>query len=479
MDAPAFDATRFVRLALRSIALYFLIFNPAMAVDPLTVPPTSGQLTYYGTGSGFLCYYDGTSPVGSDEGAVALATARVWSYSIIGFAKQGSGIYDGKHYSWYMDVPHAYPYNTTYTVAQYVCPEGSKNASPPAYNCGGMPNARNNPNECCPCGYIYDSGQGMCVLSNTAACTQCPAHASRTSPGAPCTCDVGYKFDAAGTSCVLEQYTISIQPAPTNNGAYTILPSTALPLEAVVTDQNGVVQAGKQVTLTVDVQGGSGGHDHNENRPKGIFTCGSMGTSWTCTLTTGYNGQAPFIFVSTPVSGVHTITAACSGCGNTATAPVNVKVDNLIPIPASPLYALQDSTGAVIGAISGKHTANHYLTATAIGRLNALARLYKTSINPNKILYLNDASLVWGGLFDVGNTPWMSPHSLHDTGVSLDIRAANSGPNNEGAVPDTVFSEFFIQTNKKNIKAALHCNGSTVTAVCFGIPYNRHIHVDF
>lgn len=296
---------------------------------------------------------------------------------------------------------------------------------------------------------------------------------------------------AAGCVAHSTPISISIEPAGTlpTNGTYTIKPSTILPLNAVVKDQNGVVQAGKQVTITVNVQSGTngvpdgnGGHLHTENRPKGVFTCSSsLGASpATCTLTTDYSGQAPFIFVATPVSGAHTITATCTGCGNTATAPVNVKVDDLIPIPASPRYALQDSTGAVIGAIPGKHTANHYLTSTAIGKLEKLAKLYTTKINSKGMLYLNDASLVWGGLFDVGSsTPWSSPHSLHDKGRSLDIRAANSGPNNEGAVPATDFREFIKQANGNGFKMGLHCKNSSDTNYCLGQPNNRHFHVDF
>lgn len=276
---------------------------------------------------------------------------------------------------------------------------------------------------------------------------------------------------------------ISIEPVGTlpDNGTYSILPSATLPLNAVVKDQNGVVQGGKQVTITANVQDGTGGHLHAENRPKGVFTCSSSLTAppATCTLTTDYSGQAPFIFVSTPVSGTHTITATCAGCGNTATAPVNVKVADLMPIPASPLYALTDLAGAVIGAIPGKHTANHHLTATAISKLGDLANIY-TKVNPNAKLYLNDASLVWGGLFDVGNsTPWSSPHSLHDKGASLDIRAANSGPNNEGAVPATLFAVFLDKSRRKGFKIGLHCRNSSDTTYCLGQPNNRHFHVDF
>jgi hypothetical protein len=312
----------------------------------------------------------------------------------------------------------------------------------------------------------------------------------------PCGCPVAfdpavpYSWNPATGACDSpKKLTITL------SGGTEVKPSTLLPFNAVVKDQNGVVQAGIQVSLTVDVQtlgvqsgaigvlNGEGGHLHTANRPKGKFACSSVwdpgSETATCSLTTDGNGQAPFIFIPTAVSGAHTITATCNNC-TTATAPVNVKVDNLITIPASPRYALQDSTGTVVGAIPGRHTANHYLTATAIGRLEVLAALYKTTINPGAKLYLNDASLVWGGLFDVDvNKPWSTPHKLHDTGVSLDIRAANSGPNNEGSVPATLFGSFLDKSRRQGFKIGLHCKNSTDTNYCLGQPNNRHFHVDF
>jgi hypothetical protein len=83
-------------------------------------------------------------------------------------------------------------------------------------------------------------------------------------------------------------------------------------------------------------------------------------------------------------------------------------------------------------------------------------------------------------LFDVKrDTPWKSPHIGHDRGRSIEIRAENSIPNNEGAVPTTLFNYVLKAAEKNHAKAALHCNGSTNTAVCLGIPNNRHFHVDF
>lgn len=155
-------------------------------------------------------------------------------------------------------------------------------------------------------------------------------------------------------------------------------------------------------------------------------------------------------------------------------------MNDLIPIPASPqLYALTNSAGAVIGAIPGKYTANHYLTSASIAKLETLSNIY-IKLNPQAKLYLNDASLEWGGLFDVeSSTPWSSPHNLHHKGRSLDIRVANSGQNNEGAVPATLFESFLDEARKGGFRMGLHCKNSSGTNYCLGQPSNRHFHVDF
>jgi hypothetical protein len=464
MDAPKFAATRLVRPALLFYILIVVISSMAMVKSAQASGTVASSTNNYAVGwSGGGGYVNAATPA-----AACGPTSQMWGPVLTQFSWGWICTYT---YRSDVGLPQSY-WGTTWTEdVRYISPVCPAHSS-------GTP---------CTCidPYVPDSTGTSCVPPPP---PNCPAHATGTPPS--CVCDAGYKFDAAGTSCVQEQYTISIQPAPTNNGAYTMLPTSELLLEVVVTDQNGVVQAGKQVTLTVDVQGRTGGHVHNENRPKGSFTCswaGGPGTTLDCTLTTGYNGQASFIFVSTPVSGSHTITASCTGCGNTANATVNVKVGDpaggdLTTIPGSPYYALEDLAGNVIGAIKNQHSDNHYLTAAAIAKLTKFAKNYQTKVLPYAKLYLNDASLVWGGLFDVGSIPWSSPHEGHDRGVSVDIRAENSGGQYEGAVPFAYFDETVKAAARAGAKAALHCSGGSGLVIgppCNGIPNNRHFHVDF
>lgn len=295
--------------------------------------------------------------------------------------------------------------------------------------------------------------------------------------GSPCACNTDFVRDPNGSGCVYQTLTLTIESVYSTKGPFTTEPGSILALKAVVKDQFGLPKSGKPITLTVSVKAGSGGHDHNENRPKGDVGCGQLFSG--CVLgSTDSNGEAGFIFRAPPAAGEHTITASCAGC-NSADAAVDVKIKDLIPIPASPYYVLQDSAGNVIGAIRNKHSDNHYLIGAAIDQLEELATIYTTIVNPGAKLYLNDASLVWGGLFDVGSTPWTSPHIGHDRGRSIDIRAENSGPNNEGVIPATLFSKFLQKAADKHIRAGLHCKNSSNTTYCLGIPDNRHFHVDF
>jgi len=304
----------------------------------------------------------------------------------------------------------------------------------------------------------------------------CPANMS----GTPCACNPGgYVPDPNGPGCVYQTLTLTIESTYSAKGPFKTEPNGILALKAVVKDQFGLPKAGKQVTLTVDVQGG-GGHDHNENRPKGGLSCAQLFSVCTLGATDG-SGEAGFTFRAPAPAGEHTITATCPGC-NSADAYIKVMVDGLVPIPGSPYYALQDSAGNVIGAVRNKHSANHYLTKEAIKKLNDFAKKYSTTVLLNAKLYLNDASLVWGGLFDVGNTPWTSPHEGHDRGVSVDIRAENILGQYEGAVPMANFDDTTKAAAKAGARAALHCTAdgnSLIGNICNYIPYNRHFHVDF
>jgi hypothetical protein len=144
-----------------------------------------------------------------------------------------------------------------------------------------------------------------------------------------------------------------------------------------------------------------------------------------------------FNFNAPEASGTHTISATCDGCTNTATKPVDVKVDGLKPIPPSGLYALYETDGSVIGAVKSRHESNHYLTPTAANKLLVIAINYHHLYPKDPVLHINDASLMWGGKFDIYGT-WKGKHAEHQRGTVVDIRANTR----TGAIPSTNFVNF-------------------------------------
>lgn len=336
----------------------------------------------------------------------------------------------------------------------------------------------------CPIGYTAVDAW-TCQLIEPGS--TCPANSTGTPMINPtvCTCNDGYVPDSTRTSCVPNQYTITLQ------GGDTIEPGQSQAFTAKVEDQyHQPPKNPVTVNISLKVNSTSGGHAHGgTDRPRGGISgknCDSDATCWSGTADSSNNGVVSFNFNSTDASGIHTVTATCDLCTNSPqTATVNVKVNGLEPIPASQLYALTDSGGNVIGGEQGKpHHDNHHLTAGAIGKLEILADMYKSAINPGERLYLNDASLKWGGLFDVGSTSWKKPHTTHRRGVEIDIRAAaatNGDPVKEGAIPFSLFHQVWGSARKKGIKAELHCmeNRQLVIGMsCYWLPDARHFHVN-
>ena len=155
-------------------------------------------------------------------------------------------------------------------------------------------------------------------------------------------------------------------------------------------------------------------------------------------------------------------------------------MEGLEPIPDSPLYTITEANGTVIGATSN-HKGNHYLTPEAATILLYMAASYHVedkfwqlqkvhkgrglyTYTPAPLLHLNDASLVWGGLFDL-DADWEEPHEEHRRGTVIDIRANSK----IGAIPPQNFDEF-----KKLAKFYGADAGKMPHS--FGLP-NQHFHV--
>lgn len=108
------------------------------------------------------------------------------------------------------------------------------------------------------------------------------------------------------------------------------------------------------------------------------------------------------------------------------------------------------------------HESNHYLTATAANRLLVIAINYHHLYPQVPVLHVNDASLMWGGVFDL-DADWDIPHEEHMRGTVVDIRA-NSRP---GAIPAENFNSFRKLAKENGVDAKIHNPGET----------SQHFHV--
>jgi hypothetical protein len=165
MDAPAFDATRFIRLALRSIVFCSsIIVISSMSMLKLVYavgvvsPSPSPSLNY--------CLWSSINPFARPTCGFATADAAC---AVVGLTAQANGSCPGGYYYWTV-------------TSTFICPANTTTTTPPCI---------------CTDPYVPDEPlHTSCVLP------ACPDHASRTSPGAACTCEANYQFDATGTSCV-------------------------------------------------------------------------------------------------------------------------------------------------------------------------------------------------------------------------------------------------------------------------------------
>ena len=99
-------------------------------------------------------------------------------------------------------------------------------------------------------------------------------------------------------------------------------------------------------------------------------------------------------------------------CHGMITDVISVKVDNL--------EELKEGEGYILTGRTSIHPYNHYVTSSFGKTLKEIGKEWKQICPQSKPLEYNDASLPWGGLFDIkGN--WQPPHKGHRYGVEIDI----------------------------------------------------------
>lgn len=274
-----------------------------------------------------------------------------------------------------------------------------------------------------------------------------------------------------------------------------------LHFKAIVKDQSGQPKTDFAVTITTDVTTGDplkdGGHVHINGRPKGKLV-EQVGTAvktkdWKVEIKGKTNGSGifEFTFGAEEASGTHTLTAKCdSGCQAPATATVNVKVDGLEQIPdGASFYTFIGDTA--------EHDMNHYLTPDAATNILYIAASYRAEVKfwkrlkgkkpiPRLPMRLNDASLIWGGLFDIKGK-WKPAHEGHRKGIEIDVKA-NDDTGATGAIPLSSFDDFKkMALRYYGADAQVHCTSNRTDGqnrkppACIGKDgsqdSNRHFHI--
>ncbi len=200
-------------------------------------------------------------------------------------------------------------------------------------------------------------------------------------------------------------------------------------------------KVGVTVTFSVDVAANTGGHDHHDaTRPKGKLSVPSG--------VTDSKGEVTTTFKASQIAGMHTIEANCATCANSpAVHEIRARVPGLVNVFALPFRDAQWAYPGV-GQVPGRHSENHYLTVAAATRLLDSTRKFKAIWPDAPRLTLNDASLEWGGKFDIPGTWEGNPnaHAEHRLGDSIDVRA-NDAP---GAVPLAIRAVVFRWLRKQS-----------------------------
>lgn len=177
-------------------------------------------------------------------------------------------------------------------------------------------------------------------------------------------------------------------------------------------------EVGATVRLELQVEPASGGHAHADEpvrRPRGTLS-GNGQSGEIITVPAG----SMFSYTAPVVAGDHTIEATCLDATRTCTQEgpkgVWVGIRNLQALQADPNYVLIKPNA------DQNHPSNHYVSVTTQEKIQGLAADYRKRFPNDPPLYLNDASLVRGGLFDLGAN-WSSRprgHSTHRFGTDID-----------------------------------------------------------
>lgn len=190
-----------------------------------------------------------------------------------------------------------------------------------------------------------------------------------------------------------------------------------LVLTAKVT-RDGQAVLGRAITYRLVPKAAGDGHEHGlRDKPTGSIVGGVAKASGEFLGgTTNAAGEVKLPYLPSEFSGVYTLEVSCLGCSNKAALDITVRVPDLVALgPDTQLPARY----ALIGETT-THPGNHYFSKAANQALLGLIRTFQgPELNWGE-LGINDASLVWGGRFDIGAN-WAGSHHEHLEGAEVDI----------------------------------------------------------
>lgn len=243
---------------------------------------------------------------------------------------------------------------------------------------------------------------------------------------------------------------------------FSVEPDATTTINGQVTDCESRGVASVQVTISLSVVARSGFHEHDLSRPRGMLSLTGVNPVQNLNVTADGSGSFSFVFHAPAAAGTHSIQASCIGSfcsSHLANKSIDVKIEGLERIPSSNFYTTFDRQGNEIG-VTGRHPDNHHLTSDAVVALERLAFYYHAlavdGMDEFTPIYVNDASLPWGGVFDIASSKnWKPPHAEHRRGTVVDVRANEA----EGAIESSDFSHINEAQELADMgsDAASHC----------------------
>jgi hypothetical protein len=204
-----------------------------------------------------------------------------------------------------------------------------------------------------------------------------------------------------------------------------------------VVDAKGQPVAGERVRVRVYASPSSGGHagDHSGDRPHGWLLeqmspafapggprIGSLEPQWLGT--TDAAGEVRLRYRAPELGGVETLFAELAHRPEIR-AFIELRVGLLlVPLPPNPDYFLVGGTAAHPSE-DGDAGTSHFVAPGVVPKIAAVAAEFRAATGYP--LGVNDSSLPWGGVFDIGGG-WERPHYNHRDGTDLDLGIFTYGP---------------------------------------------------